>query len=239
VNDTIRGFWIGSDLGFLEQASIYSFLYHGYNYELYTYGGIGNIPSKVKLLDASEIYPKEKVFDTNILNIKNEFQLFSDMFRYKLLYEKGGWWADLDTICMKPLPEFKNFFLKDGDLNSILIGMIKSEKNLPVMKDAYLLCENTEPSNWYKNMYDFYDLVIKYGLEEYIYTNKNDFLGDHFDNPDNYNKTFLINKDVFCYHLRTTLIRINNIDISLENSRSFFSQIYKKYFPEGDTLKKS
>jgi Glycosyltransferase sugar-binding region containing DXD motif len=27
---------------------------------------------------------------------------FSDIFRYKLLYEKGNFWADLDVVCIRP-----------------------------------------------------------------------------------------------------------------------------------------
>jgi len=30
-------------------------------------------------------------------------QTFADLFRYKMLYEHGGWWVDLDLILLRPL----------------------------------------------------------------------------------------------------------------------------------------
>ena len=27
---------------------------------------------------------------------------FSNLFRYKLLLERGGWWVDTDVICLRP-----------------------------------------------------------------------------------------------------------------------------------------
>jgi hypothetical protein len=32
------------------------------------------------------------------------------LFRSKLLYEKGGWWADLDIVLLNKLPKLKRFF---------------------------------------------------------------------------------------------------------------------------------
>ncbi len=33
---------------------------------------------------------------------KGSYAGFANLFRYKLLLEKGGWWVDLDTICLRP-----------------------------------------------------------------------------------------------------------------------------------------
>ena len=29
---------------------------------------------------------------------------FANFFRYELLRKRGGWWVDLDTICLRPFP---------------------------------------------------------------------------------------------------------------------------------------
>ena len=49
--------------------------------------------------------PKKEVF-----RLKNTFLPFSDIFRYKMLYENGGYWVDLDMICLKKL-NFKEPFV--------------------------------------------------------------------------------------------------------------------------------
>jgi hypothetical protein len=36
-------------------------------------------------------------------NANRFVQTFADLFRYKMLYERGGWWVDLDLILLRPL----------------------------------------------------------------------------------------------------------------------------------------
>jgi hypothetical protein len=40
---------------------------------------------------------REKIFK----DFRNSYATFSDWFRIKLLYERGGWWVDSDTVCIK------------------------------------------------------------------------------------------------------------------------------------------
>ncbi len=35
---------------------------------------------------------------------------FSNFFRYKLLLDRGGWWVDADTICLRPF-DFREPFV--------------------------------------------------------------------------------------------------------------------------------
>jgi mannosyltransferase OCH1-like enzyme len=64
---------------------------------LYTYNPVHNLPEGVILKDANTILNKSEIFRDN----RNSFATFSDWFRIKLLFEKGGWWVDCDMICMK------------------------------------------------------------------------------------------------------------------------------------------
>ena len=97
--DIIQSLWIGDELSIMEQLSIKSFLYHGHEYHLYTYGSIKNIPDGTTIKDANEIVPENKIF-----RYKNgSVSAFSNYFRFKLLYLKGGYWADTDLICVRPI----------------------------------------------------------------------------------------------------------------------------------------
>jgi hypothetical protein len=87
-----------------------SFIRAGYEYHLYTYDRNLAASEGVTLFDAEEILPKVS-YITYRGEHKTSFALFSDLFRYKLLYEKGDWWVDTDVVCMSnSIPELEDFF---------------------------------------------------------------------------------------------------------------------------------
>jgi hypothetical protein len=82
----------------MERLSISSYLAHGYEFHLYTYGPVEGIPEGTTVLDAREIMPL----------IADQFQYlaqFSDIFRYHLIFKKGNYWVDLDTIMLRPFDD--------------------------------------------------------------------------------------------------------------------------------------
>lgn len=98
----MRGLWIGDRLGAMQRASIQSFLDAGHSYELFTYGPISGVPAGVRLVDGNEVTSAARIWRYT------EFDSpagFSNQFRYRLLRERGGTWADLDVICLRPLPD--------------------------------------------------------------------------------------------------------------------------------------
>jgi hypothetical protein len=99
----IQGLWIGNRLSRFEYNSIKSYLVAGYEYHLYTYDKVDNIPENVIIKDGNEILDKKEIF-----YYEGSIAPFSDLFRYKLLYERGGVWTDCDIICMKQMSEDDN-----------------------------------------------------------------------------------------------------------------------------------
>jgi Glycosyltransferase sugar-binding region containing DXD motif len=60
-----------------------------------------------------EIWPADHVMSyQNQLDIgRGSFALHSNLFRYALLFEMGGWWTDLDVVLLRPeLPQQEIFF---------------------------------------------------------------------------------------------------------------------------------
>jgi Glycosyltransferase sugar-binding region containing DXD motif len=101
LNKVIQGFWIGDTLTNIQKLSLNSFIHNGHDYHLYTYSDVQGVPSRAQIFDANLIVPleKRKLF-------KNDAN-FSDYFRAKLTYAKGGFYADTDIICLKPF-EFED-----------------------------------------------------------------------------------------------------------------------------------
>jgi hypothetical protein len=84
----------------MERLSISSFLKCGHEFHLYAYNDVPNAPPGTILKDAGEILPAKDVFVDK--ELKSSYANFSDVFRYKLLLEKGGFWSDVDIVCLKP-----------------------------------------------------------------------------------------------------------------------------------------
>lgn len=99
MNRVVQGLWIGSELSRMEHLSISAFLKSGYEYHLYVYDDVKNIPRGTIVKDGGEILSPSLIFQ---YKHHKSYSGFSNLFRYKLLLEKGGWWVDSDLICLKP-----------------------------------------------------------------------------------------------------------------------------------------
>jgi mannosyltransferase OCH1-like enzyme len=83
----------------MEQLCIASFLHHGHSFHLYVYQDTAGIPAGTVVLDGNTILPADRIFT---YREHKTYAGFANFFRYKLLLEKGGWFVDADTICVKP-----------------------------------------------------------------------------------------------------------------------------------------
>lgn len=94
----IQSLWIGDSFSNLEKLCAQSFLDHGHEFHLYAYDDIKGVPDGVVVKDGNEILKADELFDGTWQRPSN----LADYFRYTLLYERGGWWVDMDLICLKP-----------------------------------------------------------------------------------------------------------------------------------------
>lgn len=97
-NKIIQSFWFGKNLSKLEQLSISSYLANGHKFHLYCYDEIQGLPSGTTIKDANTIIEKKDLF----VDPQGSVAPFADWFRCNLLYKQGGWWVDLDSVCLKP-----------------------------------------------------------------------------------------------------------------------------------------
>ena len=103
-------------------------------YDLYSYDPI-SAPVGVRLQDASEILPRGELFFA-----AGSYSAFSNVFRYNLLYSKGGWWVDMDvynTGLDYPRQEIIYAEEEDGSINC---GQIRFPPQHPILR--YLIEES-------------------------------------------------------------------------------------------------
>src|SRR5208337_4992171 len=94
--DIMQSFWSGSKLGIVGRLCCASYIANGHEFHLYTYGPIEDAPIGVIIKDANEIVPQ-----SDLARFKLAAQ-FSDWFKYHLLFNRGNWWVDMDTVCLRP-----------------------------------------------------------------------------------------------------------------------------------------
>ena len=173
----VQSLWVGNKLSELEILCIKSFQKNGHKFHLYTYNKIKNLPPKVIVKDANNIILKK-----NLFTHKSSFLPFSDLFRYKLLYDKGGYWVDMDMICLRPFRfrqkfvfsaertiqkgPYRNRESKEVPHN----GILKAPKNSEFYKELYLYClDRTKKINKNTSLLVHMKNMIKdYKYEKYV-----------------------------------------------------------------------
>jgi hypothetical protein len=137
----VQGLWIGPRLGVMQQLSIRSFLANGHPYRLYTYDRVAGVPDGAEVLPATGILPRERIWK---YAEHDSVAGFSNHFRYKLLFERGGIWADLDVVCLRPLSLREHAFASedtdDGGVKRATCFMAAPQGS-PLMKRALDFCE--------------------------------------------------------------------------------------------------
>jgi len=146
TNRVIQGLWIGEELSAMEQLSLASFLANGHEYHLYAYEPIRNVPGGVVMLDAEEILPRARAFQ---YAQHKTWSGFANFFRYKLLLERGGWWADTDLVCIEPF-DFTDRYVFSSEFSlgrqMVNIGAIKAPSDSPIMSHMWEVCQTKDPA---------------------------------------------------------------------------------------------
>lgn len=103
-------------------------------------------------MDANEILPAARIFQ---YSRSPSYAGFANYFRYKLLLERGGWWADTDTVCLRPF-DFQEPYVVSSQISSsrlrrwgfevINSGVIKAPAGSGVMAYAWGVGQTKDPA---------------------------------------------------------------------------------------------
>jgi hypothetical protein len=173
---TVNGLWIGKELSKLELLTIHSFLRFGYKFRLWLYEPLQTpLPAGVIVGDANMVIPKAQVFKYKNKNQfghgKGSVAGFSDVFRYKMLYDFGGWWVDMDVTCLKNLYHDKPYYFRKHHELTVVGNIIKCPKGSLLMKHCYeeAKAEVTESNtDWHKPIEILNKHIAQLGLSQYI-----------------------------------------------------------------------
>jgi hypothetical protein len=135
----VNSFWDG-ELTTLERLCITSFLRNGATYNLYVYDEPRGLPAGVVLKDASSVVPRERVFRYATGFNAGSIAGFTNLFRYTVIHELGGWWIDTDVCCLQPFDftQDEGFIAETSQKEPFLVStaMFKGRRGSPVLANA-------------------------------------------------------------------------------------------------------
>jgi hypothetical protein len=144
----IQSMWVGGALSTMARLSAASFIAHGHQFHLYTYHGISNPPGGVQVMDAREILPADRIIRQQHGFGRGSYAPFADVFRYELLWQRGGWWSDLDMVCLRPwdLREARVVasYWERGDVTAPINCVIKLPPQDPIMRYCLDACAKVD-----------------------------------------------------------------------------------------------
>lgn len=170
-NKIVQGLWVSGRLSAMEKTAINSYLANGHEFHLYTYGNLCGVPYGTVVRDGNEIIEESKLF-----LVRGGYSSFSDFFRWKLIRDRGGWWTDLDAICLKPF-DFQGEYVFVGGLgpvgsdDCVSSGLFRAPAHSPVTEAGWDACQRMNPATMAWGAAGpplFTQMVHKFGLTSTI-----------------------------------------------------------------------
>jgi hypothetical protein len=248
----VNSFWHGSELTEIGTMCINSFIKNGFTFRLWTYNKTIKVPKGCEVADASKILKKECLFKHK----EDSWVPFSIWFRFKLLYEKGGAWTDMDIICLRPFKLKTNTLCGEKDDYSSINFLSLSKNHLLALEMSTIW---NYPS--LKRCYDDNERkVIKKRISVYKFHQQREIIAWKFSGNEtlnliknywNFNKmeshkiypvkskdfksifdgslTLDDIKDSNCIHIWNEIIRRVNFDVNNHEENSIYDALKKKY----------
>lgn len=235
-SNVVQGLWIGEHLSTMERMSINSFLMNGHEYHMYVYSDVEGVPEGTILKDAAEIVPEDRIFTY----ADGSYAGFADIFRYKLLLEKGGYWVDSDLICIQQFRWETEYLFgqeRTDEGSHVNCGVIKAPPNSPIMRHCCDLSSSKDPDRivWEEIGPSLLNNAVKsFELTRYIvpcdtfyaidFRNWRDIIdGDRY---------ISFEGNVYAVHLWNELWRRNHVDKdAVYHPKSLYESFKRKYLP--------
>lgn len=235
-NSIIQSLCIGNkNFGVMEELSINSYLRNGHQFHLYTYDNNIKVPRGTMLFDANEILERNSLDDS----------ILSDIFRYQLLHLKGGWWVNLDTICIRPF-EFKSKYVftkildynkLNGIADSFKIGshIMKVRSSSGILYDCinYIRLRGLSNLNTEEINVDFFNAILLNYNYKYYSKQVKTFVPFHYHEVYEFVKPYAnikFNKKIYSITLWKEMWLKMGLDTNRTyHNESIYEQLKKKY----------
>lgn len=149
---------------------------NGHTFHLWVYRDLNHtFDEGVVVKDANEILPEEAIFQYENESTsgwgKGSVAGFSDIFRYKLLYERGGWWVDMDVTCLREFDFPSPYVFRSHNELEVIGNVMKCAQGSELMKACYQEASGSIDQfnqDWLKPVRILNDQIKAFNMRNYI-----------------------------------------------------------------------
>lgn len=248
MSNIFQSLWIGGTLSKMEQLAMKSFVDNDLEYHLYTYGEVTNVPEGVIIKDGNEILPESEIF-----RYKNgSVSAFSNLFRFTMLFKRGGYWVDTDLACIRPFKFEKDYVVvtepsRDYRYSIVTSCFMKLPKGSDAARTGMIIQQIqkkkilTGEIDWGSGPKTMQEVVMRCKLQDYIvpwytvcscnWTSMQSIVDPTFECPNvvikDYNK---LPKGMVGIHFWNEVWRRNGLDKNADfHKDSIYEQLKKKH----------
>ena len=172
----VHTMWLGERLSGLERLTLASYVAQGHAVSLWAYDDLtGQTPPGVRLRDAEAVFPRARIQPKRHAEAGvgvgrgSVGGVFSDLFRYRVLHEHGGIWADMDVTALRPHLFDGPYAFRPHRLGAVA-SIMQAPKGSPFLAWAY---EQTEAiagpeTPWLLPIHILNEGIRRFGLESAI-----------------------------------------------------------------------
>jgi hypothetical protein len=128
----LQTFWHGNEISPYQLLCLRSFVDRGHQVEVFSYDPL-YLPGWLERRNAAEILPRDEI----LRPIGDVLGIHSNLFRYALLNQRGGWWIDPDLLLLQPdLPKDDVFFAGPDVFGLTSTALLKFPKGHAVVRNG-------------------------------------------------------------------------------------------------------
>ena len=246
----IQMLWIRGALSTLERLSIVSHLRNGHPVRLFSYEPIPNLPQGTIWEDARVVLPESALFANPSAEGHGGVSMFSNFFRYELLFQRGGIWSDCDSVCLKPLSfaaDMEYFFATErlpAESNGqsgirVASGIFKAPPGAAVVARALEIARKTDlvKAPWSSTgPRALHQAVTEMGLDRFMLTPDVFCPIAWWQIPALISGTTLLPGNAYAVHFYNEMWRRNFLDKNASyDPLSLYERLKAHFFRDGDT----
>lgn len=207
------------------------------------YDDIDNIPSGVTISDANNILPESEVWYYKKGFNKGSPSGFSNHFRYKFLYERGGCWTDTDIVMDRSsdhLPDMWDYYFISQWSKPLRRQQVTSSfictriKKAPIFKSLVDYCKsrNIDRVIHGETGPDILDKIVnKYSLDKYV-LHYDAFQSIDYDEIEKIFTSGVLKYELIGMHLCDSVWNEKGYTLDMAEKSSVMNYFIKKYGTE-------
>jgi hypothetical protein len=127
MSEVFQSFWHGGEISPLAWLSLSTFVDKGHDVRVYCYDDL-DLPPGVTGLSANSVVDRSE-----LRRVHGSIAPFADLFRYRLLWDAGGWWIDTDVMLTGRVAGAPDIAFAEEEPGAVNVAVLKVPPRHPLL----------------------------------------------------------------------------------------------------------